>query len=132
MENISSGSTFGYFFTVRSMQDVSVARQQSMRVQTPLSPCFNCNVLRESLSVDSQNIPCATLKRRVSWVTSLYLTYSAGGEDIFLFPILITTCHHAAIRGRNKTAVLLVGRGRGGGGEEPDEPGEGRGEEEDP
>jgi hypothetical protein len=23
-----------------------------------------CNVLRESLSVDSQNIPCATLKRR--------------------------------------------------------------------
>ncbi len=30
-------------------------------------------VLREGLSVDSQNIPCATLKRRGSWVTSVYL-----------------------------------------------------------
>jgi hypothetical protein len=40
------------------MQDVTVARLQSTRVQTP--PSFKHNVLRESLSVDSQNIPCAT------------------------------------------------------------------------
>ncbi len=31
---------------------------------SPPPPSFKCNVLRESLSVDSQNIPCATLKRR--------------------------------------------------------------------
>jgi hypothetical protein len=72
---------------------------------------------------------------------SLYisvLTYSAGGGgDIFSFPILINTCHHAASRGGEKTAVCIksvdfAGRGRGGGGEEPDEPGERGGEEEDP
>jgi hypothetical protein len=40
------------------------------RIDSP--PC-KCNVLRESLSVDSQNIPCATLKRRRSWVVSVYL-----------------------------------------------------------
>ncbi len=39
----------------------------------PPSPSFNCNVLRESLSVESQNIPCATIQRRGSWVISLYL-----------------------------------------------------------
>jgi hypothetical protein len=42
-------------------------------VQTPPPPPFKCDVLRESLSVDSQNVPCATLKRRGSWVTSVYL-----------------------------------------------------------
>jgi hypothetical protein len=51
------------------MQDIE--RLQSTRVQTPLS--FKCNVVRESLSVDSQNIPCAVLKRRGSWVISVYL-----------------------------------------------------------
>ncbi len=69
MENISRGPNFGDFVTIRtdgSMQDVSIAGIQSTRVQTPLSPSFKSNVLRESLSVDSQNIPCATLKRRVS------------------------------------------------------------------
>jgi hypothetical protein len=45
------------------MQDVSVARLQSTRVSLPSPPSFKCNVLRESLSVDSQNIPCATLKK---------------------------------------------------------------------
>ncbi len=74
MENISRGPTIGYFVSIRSMQDVSVARLQSTRVQTPLSPCFNCNVLRESLSVDSQHIRCATLKRRGSWVTSVCIS----------------------------------------------------------
>jgi len=34
---------------------------------------YKCNELRESRSVDSQNIPCATLKRRGSWVISIYL-----------------------------------------------------------
>jgi len=33
-------------------------------VQTPLSPSIKCNVLRESLSENSQNIPCTTLKIR--------------------------------------------------------------------
>ncbi len=76
MENISRGSTFGDFVTIRtewSMQHVTVARLQSATVQTLLSPSFKCNVLLESLSVDSQNIPCATLKRRGSWVISIYL-----------------------------------------------------------
>ncbi len=38
MENISRGPTFGDFVTIRteaSMQDVTVARLQSTRVQTP-------------------------------------------------------------------------------------------------
>ncbi len=49
-----------------------LTRLQDTRVQTPLSPLYGikCNVLRESLSVDSQNNPCATLKRRGSWVIS--------------------------------------------------------------
>jgi hypothetical protein len=46
-------------------------RLQEYRLPSP--PSFKCNVLRESLSVDSQNIPCATLKRRGSWVISVYL-----------------------------------------------------------
>jgi hypothetical protein len=55
------------------MQDVTVtARLQSTGVQAPPST-FKCNVLRESLSVESQNISCATLKRRGSWV-SLYIS----------------------------------------------------------
>jgi hypothetical protein len=36
-------------------------------------PSFKCNVLCESLSVDSQNIPCITSKRRGSWLMSVYL-----------------------------------------------------------
>ncbi len=40
-------------------------RVQEWRLPSP--PSFKCNVLRESLSVDSQNIPCATLERRGSW-----------------------------------------------------------------
>ncbi len=41
MENIGRDPTFGDFVTIRteaSMQDVTVARLQSTRVQTPLSP----------------------------------------------------------------------------------------------
>jgi hypothetical protein len=74
MENIRRGPNFGDFVSIRteeaSMQNITVARLQSTRVQNPLSPSFRFNVLRESLSVDSQNIPCAALKRRGSWVIS--------------------------------------------------------------
>jgi hypothetical protein len=62
MENISRGPTFGDFVTIRkegSMQHVTVARLQST-YSSP--PSFKCFVLRESLSVDSQNIPCAMRK----------------------------------------------------------------------
>jgi hypothetical protein len=43
MENKSRGPTFGDFVTIRtegSMQDISVARRQSTRVQTLLSSLF--------------------------------------------------------------------------------------------
>jgi hypothetical protein len=76
----SRGPTFEDFVTFRtegSMQDVSVARldyRVGTRVQTTLSPLFKIMYCgRVSLSVDSQNIPCATLKRRGSWVISVYL-----------------------------------------------------------
>jgi hypothetical protein len=58
MENISRGHTFGDFvtiFTKASMQDVTVARGteylQEYRLPSPFS--FKCNVLHESLSVDT-------------------------------------------------------------------------------
>jgi hypothetical protein len=54
MKNIRRAPTFGDFVTIRterSMQDVTVARIQSTRVQTPLSSLFKCDVLRESLSL---------------------------------------------------------------------------------
>jgi hypothetical protein len=58
MENLSP--TFGDFVTVLtegSIQDVTVAKLQSTRVQTsPLPPSIKCNVLRESLSEIIQNI----------------------------------------------------------------------------
>ncbi len=48
MENISRSPTFRDFVTIRteaSMQDVTVARLPSTRIQTPLSPpSFKCNV----------------------------------------------------------------------------------------
>jgi hypothetical protein len=74
MENISRGSTFGDFVTIRtggSMQNVTVVRLQSTRVQTLLSLLFKNVMYCVSLSVDSQNIPCATLKRKESWVISI-------------------------------------------------------------
>jgi hypothetical protein len=45
MKNVSRVPTFGDFVTIRkeaSMQDVTVARLQSTRVQTPLSPVMYC------------------------------------------------------------------------------------------
>ena len=60
------------------MQDVTVVRLQTTgyRVQKyrlPSPPSIKYNVLRESLSEESQNIPCATLKSRGSWVISIRL-----------------------------------------------------------
>ena len=76
MENISRCPTFVDLFTLLtegSMQDYTVTRLQSTRVRLPSPPSIKCNVLRESLSEDSQNIPCATLKKMGSWVISVYL-----------------------------------------------------------
>jgi hypothetical protein len=39
----------------------------------PSPPSVTCNELRESLTEDSRNISCATLKRRVTWVISISL-----------------------------------------------------------
>jgi hypothetical protein len=72
MENISRGPFCGYFVTILtkgSFHDITAAKLEGTRVQTPLSSSIKCNVLRESLSEDSQNI----LKRRGSWVISVYL-----------------------------------------------------------
>ncbi len=57
MKNISRGPTFEGFFiflTETSMADVTVARLQSKEYGLPSPPSFKCNVLRKSLSVDSQ------------------------------------------------------------------------------
>jgi hypothetical protein len=61
--------------TMGSMQDDTVARIRSMvqEYRLPNPPSFKCNVLSESPSVDSQNISCATLKRRGSYIISVYL-----------------------------------------------------------
>jgi hypothetical protein len=53
------------------MQANTVARLQSTEYRLPSPPSIKCNVLRKSLFEDSQNIPCATLKRRVSWGISM-------------------------------------------------------------
>ncbi len=53
------------------MQDVTVARLQVQEYR--LLSFIKCNVLRESLCVDSQNIHCATLMKRGPWVISIYL-----------------------------------------------------------
>ncbi len=59
------------------MQDITVVRLKSTRVQTPLSPFFKmlCTAWEYGISVESQNIPCTTLKRRGSWVISVYLWF---------------------------------------------------------
>jgi hypothetical protein len=78
MENISGGPTFGNFVTIRTeatMQDITVARLQSTRVQTPhspLSPLLNV-IYYVRVSGDSQNIPYSTLQKRGSWLISVYL-----------------------------------------------------------
>ncbi len=79
MENINKGPSFGDFVTILTeglmygLHSCNFARLQTTRVQTSSPTSFKSIVLRKSLSVDSQNIPCATLKRRGSWVISVYL-----------------------------------------------------------
>ncbi len=74
MENISRGPTNGEFvniLTEGSMQDVTVARLYRVQQYTlPYPPSFKCSSAWESLCI---YIPCATLKRRGSWVSSTYL-----------------------------------------------------------
>ncbi len=108
MENISRGPTLGNFVTILtegSIQNNTVPRLQSTRVRTVLtllSPpasskvkawsMSKSNVLSESLSEDSQNIPCATLKSGgPTWVISIYL---------WIRQINVTIC--------NKSAKILL------------------------
>jgi hypothetical protein len=68
MENISRGPTpSGILSLSAPRRRCRTSQLQGYRVQEyrlPSLPSFKCNVLRESLSVDSQNIPCATLQRK--------------------------------------------------------------------
>ncbi len=77
MENISRGSTFGDFVSILAngidTDQHGCKTTEYKSTDYPLPPLVN--VLRESLSEDSQNIPCATLKRRGSWVISVYLWF---------------------------------------------------------
>jgi hypothetical protein len=70
MENISTVEVLPS--AILSLSEQRGRRLQDYRVLLS-PPSSKCNVLCESLSVDSQNIPCATLKRRGSWVISVYL-----------------------------------------------------------
>jgi hypothetical protein len=63
------------------MQDVIVARLQGTGEQIPFSLSIKCNDLRENLSEYSQNIPCATLKRRWPWVISIHLWYKDSQQS---------------------------------------------------
>ncbi len=76
MEHICKGSTCRDFVTIlieRSMKDFTAVRLQSTKkYRLPSPPSVKCNVLRESLCEESQNIPCATLKRRGSWFISIH------------------------------------------------------------
>ncbi len=80
---ISGGPTFGVFCHYSHRGDVTVAIRY-YRVQVLSPPSFKCDVLRESRSVDRQNIPFATLKRRVSWVISVYLCLPPFLVEIYL------------------------------------------------
>jgi hypothetical protein len=55
MENKSRGPTFGDFVTIRT---VDAGHHTEYKITDPPLPTSSkCNVLRESLSVDCQNIP---------------------------------------------------------------------------
>jgi hypothetical protein len=69
MENVSTrGPTFDDFVTILregSIQDITIADftvQEYRTYSLPSPPFIKCNVLRESLSEDSKNISCATLR----------------------------------------------------------------------
>jgi hypothetical protein len=90
MENISRGPPSGILSPSALRRRCRTSQLQYYRVQEyrlPSPPSFKSNVLRESLSVDSQNIPCATLKRRGSWViSSLYTPQASPTAQLFIFP----------------------------------------------
>ncbi len=96
METISRGLTFGDFVTIRT-EGSNAGRHGCMtsEYRLPSSPSFKCNVLRESLSVDNQNIPCATLKRSGSWVISVYLCiYSMPQRRPSMRVLVLRFLHH--------------------------------------
>jgi hypothetical protein len=70
MENISGPSGI---LLLSSRVDAGQHCCKTTEYRSTDAPSSKCNVLRESLSEDSQNIHCATFKRRVSWVISIYL-----------------------------------------------------------
>jgi hypothetical protein len=90
MDNICRDPTFGDFVTILtkgSMQDNTVAKLARMfeykSTDSPLPTLLNAMyILRESLSEDSQNIPCATLKRKGSWVISTVYVYGISGLTV--------------------------------------------------
>ncbi len=77
MENISIEVLPSSILSLSSQRGrCRTTRLQDYRVQEYrliFPPYIKCNVLRESLSEDSQNIPCATLKKKGSWVISLFI-----------------------------------------------------------
>ncbi len=83
MENISRGPTFGDFVTIRT-DDAgrhSCKTTEYKSTDSPFAPSFKYNVLCENLSMDSQKIPCPTLKRRGScgnlyYISNLLILYS--------------------------------------------------------
>ncbi len=79
MENIRRGPIFGDLSLSAPRRRCRISKLQGYRVQKyrlPSPPSFKCNVLCESLSVDSHIIPCAKLKRRGSWAISYTSGYS--------------------------------------------------------
>jgi hypothetical protein len=70
------------------MQDITVARLQSIRVQNPLSPPFKCNVLCECLSEDSQ-ISIYLCRHPTVVYTGACAGFEVGGGD-GLFSVLFT------------------------------------------
>jgi hypothetical protein len=96
MENISRGPSFGDFVTILTMQRGVDAGHHGFKTTEYKStdsppPSMKCNVLLESLSEDSQNIPCATLKSRGSRVLSIYLCMKIR-LGVFVDPYLFVNC----------------------------------------
>ncbi len=79
----------------------AVARLQRTSTVSPLPP-FKCNVLRESLSVDSQNIPSATLKEK-GVVGNLYIS---------LWTVKIFLAEHLKRRGSWVISIYLCGQSK--------------------
>jgi hypothetical protein len=76
MENISKGPTFGDFVTIRteaSMQDATVARLQSTRVQTPYLPTLFNAMYCVRVSLWTVTVFLRNTKEIGSWATTLYL-----------------------------------------------------------